>query len=157
MSNNIVINLDKECLLKLCDKDPQFEVAIQRAALNYLRNNRLKPLMKNEIVLEIEGFKRDIQKNTESVLKTLGITPTSWMSSSVLLNDSIKEKIKAQIVMEIKVLIEQIVNKEMEKVEEEVCLKIKNWQTSIDSMCKRFITEDTIKEIATKIINQKFK
>lgn len=154
---NIVINLDKECLLKLCDKDPQFEVAIQRAALNYLRNNRLKPLMKQEVINEIEGFKRDIKSNVETVLKNIGISLRSWSGEKVLLDESIKSKIMEQVKLNVSLLIEQTVNKEMERVNKEVSEKIKYWENRINKMAERFITEDTIKRIMTEIINQKFK
>lgn len=155
---DVIINLDLESLLKLCDKDPKFQVSIQRAALNYLKNNRLKPLMKIEIVKEIEDFKSNINVHVEKALKDLGIKlEEKWVTKNITLSEKIKAKIKEEALVQINLCISEIIEKELNPVYQKLKERIKEWENAIEYQCKNSITENTIKSIAIEVINDKFK
>jgi len=154
---DVTINLDLESLLKLCDKDPEFQVSIQKAALNYLKNNRLKPLMKIEIVKEIEDFKKDIKVHVEKALKDLGINlKENWYTKNVSLSEEVKARIKEEVLILINFVISDVVKKELNPIYQKLKERIKEWETAIEYQCKNNITENTIKNIAIEVINNKF-
>lgn len=153
-----VLKLDPKMLLDLCAKDPQLEVAIKKSALNYLRNSMLKPLMKSEIVKEIENYRRELNNHAKEILKDMGIREAQeWNNSYPLLSDKIKTEIKQMVITNINSIVTSTVHEEFNATYQKFKSQIELWKKSIENLCKNSITENTIKEIAKEVIENKFK
>lgn len=152
----IKVVLDKEEVLKLCEKDKDFQVCIQKAALNYLRNNRLKPLMKEEIVREIEEYKRTLQPKVKKALEELGIKDSSfWRSTSLSLSDNIKEKMKEQIRKEMSDFINETVKAELNEAYQKTKTAVADWEKAIKYRIDTELTPARLKGIAKGILEDK--
>jgi hypothetical protein len=154
----IKIELNKDEMLKLCEKDKNFQVYIQQAALNYLRNCKLKPLMRDEIVREVEQYKNDLKRHVKEILPQMGITRGSgWNNNSIYLSEELGRDIRAKIIQEMEFIITDIVSKELSKVSKKMDEDIKMWNSHIERKCKDSITSKTIENIAKSVIEEKFK
>lgn len=153
-----ILKLDPKILLDLCDRDPKLEVLIKKSALNYLRNSMLKPLMKEDIVKEIEDYKFTIGDHVRNALKELGIREQSgWNNNYSLLSDKIKNEIKVSIINNINLLVTETIHKELNNTYQRFKQSIEDWKISIKNLCEKSITEETIKNIAKEVIENKFK
>lgn len=153
-----ILKLNPQMLLDLCDKDPELEVMIKKSALNYLRNSMLKPLMKKEIVHEIEDYKKDIKNHVNEALKDLGIKePSGWSTNYVLLSDKIKNAIKTTIIGNIDLIVSEIMHNELNSTHQKFRLQIEEWKRIIKNLIEKSITNETIKNIAKEVIENKLK
>lgn len=68
----VKLDLGKEDLLKLLGDNEELNVSIQKSALNYLRNCRLKPLGLDIIRQEMDGFKTQLKSLVSKEIKDSG-------------------------------------------------------------------------------------
>ena len=153
---DLKIVLGKEEVLKLCEKDKNFEVYIQRAALNYIRNNKLKPLLKEEVVREIEEYKRDLSKHVKEALKEIGITENnSYYSPSVSMSNALKEKLQQEVRSEMGTFIAATVKAELATIYARMKSEADMWEKTVERMCKENLTEAKLKIIAKEVLRER--
>lgn len=149
------IVLDKEEVLRYCEKNKNFEVYIQRAALNYIKNSRLKPLMREEIVREIELFKTDVKYHIESSLKEMGLRPEGWNRNYILLSDELKKELQDQVKRAMKVFIADAVQKELGEAYALLKKEITAWEEAVKFKCDTELTPAKLKTIAKEVLENK--
>lgn len=153
---NIEIILNKEEVLKLCEKDKEFEVCIQQAALNYLRNSKLKPLMKEEVVQEIQEYQKTLKSHVAKVLTEMGVIGgPSWNENYILLDDRIKTRIKHEVKTIMSEIISKEINDNLKELYDEHITYISEQQKVIRRRCNDELTSDKIKGSIKEVLEQK--
>lgn len=156
----VKIEIGKDEAVKMFEAEPEFEVAIQKAALNYLRNHKLKPIALTEINKEIEKFKQcDLTLLIQSEIRSF--LSKNYTSEGILhcgsldthFKNSIFETVRDSVVK----LIEKFKNEELDSL----TISLANWKVRREAELKKyaedFITPDLMKSIVHDIIDQRFK
>ena len=74
----IKLYLDKETIEKLCGDNPEIKVELEQAALKWVKQSVIKPLIDKSAAKYIEEAKEDIKKMTNTIMKDDVFNVNSW-------------------------------------------------------------------------------
>jgi hypothetical protein len=147
--SNIKITLDASALQLLMDKDPEFQVTVNQAALAWLRKSIIKPVTNSEIQEALSACRKELSAYFEKQFKKSYVT-LKWPYG---VSDDLKKKVQTMgndmVESVIKENLQEKIN--IENLEIEMSKLIDHFRNRLDS----YFTDGKINQLVREIISNK--
>jgi len=157
--NNLKLELDAETLLKLCKDDKRLEIVVQKAAMNYIKNNRLKPILKSELVEEIEKYKKNLRGEVKNILINMGFYSKKFYfdNEEITLPDGVRKLITKQAEKMVEIEVQLAIAKQVSQLTDTINTFISNQKECIRKKVESVLDTKNFMTIVKTIISEKLK
>jgi hypothetical protein len=147
--SNIKITLDTSALQLLMDKDPEFQVAVNQAALAWLRKSIIKPVTDNKIQEALSACRKELSAYFEKQFKE-SYAIQKWPYG---VSDDFKKKVQTMG----NDMVESIIKENLQEK-----INIENLETEMNKLIDRFrnrldsyFADGKINQLVREIISNK--
>lgn len=151
MTEKLQISLTKEAMERLIGDNPELEVALQKSALNWLRNHKLKAILTEEVQEQIALFKQDIDKKIRETTNALGLTE-GWYLTRAKLSPTVITAIQKAVTLETNNLIYSRVQKEREALDIKINAEIEKLNSLLVERVDSILTPEFLKALVSEIV-----